>query len=378
MSHAGFAQTENAYFNYLADAFLHGQLHLRLYPSSTSDLAYYHERLYLYWPPFPAVLLMPLVAIFGVGVSDVTFTAIIGAITVALTAVFVAALHETHIAPLSSERRALLVTSIAFGSVVLILSPAGSVWFTAQLIGWGCVLLAAIATLRIRGRWGYFFTGLALGCALATRNSLLFNGIWLAYYLLRMDWHRSLRERLVRVACGLAPVMVAIGLLGWYNMVRFGSLLETGLAWHNVNAFFRPDFERYGVFNLHYLGTNLWYQFWSYPVFTPLAEQSWLGGGLFWMTPILLAAPWAIIRRRRDPLVWMLLLSAVVVYIPIGLLMGTGWVTYGPRYLLDLLAPLLVLTAIGMQHWPRILIVILTIIGCATYIIGSRLWLLAF
>lgn len=378
MTATGFAQTDYAYFNHLADAFLHGQLYLRQVPPVTLDLISYQDRFYLYWPPFPAVVLMPLIALFGIGLTDITYTAVFGAITVALTARFLTVLDETGLAPLSIARRGLLVISVAFGSVVLILSPVGKLWFTAQLIGWACVLLAAIAALRWADRRGYFLCGLALGCALLTRNALVFNGIWLAYYMLRRDWGTPWRERLVRVAWGLGPAVVAVGLLAWYNWARFGSLTETGLRWHNTSEFFLADFERYGVFNLHYLKTNLREQFWSYPVLTPLADQQWLGGGLFWMTPTLLAAPWAIVRRWRDPLIAMLVLSAVVVYIPIGILMGTGWVTYGPRYLLDLMLPILVLTAIGLRRWPLPLIIVLTIISCASYIIGSHLWQMTF
>src|SRR3712207_3909195 len=51
--------TADAYFNYLADAFLHGQLHLRLLPPDLHDLALFQGRYYLYWPPLPAILLMP-------------------------------------------------------------------------------------------------------------------------------------------------------------------------------------------------------------------------------------------------------------------------------------------------------------------------------
>jgi hypothetical protein len=126
------------------------------------------------------------------------------------------------------------------------------------------------------------------------------------------------------------------------------------------------------------LPANLKEQFWSYPVFTSLQDQEWLGGGLFWLSPTLLAAPWAIMRNPRSRLVWALVLSAVIVYIPIGLLMGTGWVTYGPRYLLDLMVPVLVLAAIGIRRWPLPLVIGLTVISCASYIVGSRLWMLTF
>ncbi len=372
----GLRRSDYPYYNLLADAFLHGQLHLRLPPADQHDLVAYAGRLYLYWPPFPAVLVAPLVALFGPGVSDVVYTAVLGAFTVAQVAALLGALDRSGVAPLTPERRAILVAAVAFGSTLLILAPAGRVWFTGQLVGWGCTLLAAIAALAVRGKAGYFLTGLALGCAAATRLSLLFTGLWLAYYLLRRDWRLPAGQRLARAAWGLAPVAAILLLLGWYNSARFGNPLELGLDWHNMGAGFREDYARYGPFNLHYLPTNLYYQFVAYPL---LATRDWrtvaMGGGLFWMTPVLLGAPYAIWQRRRDPLVWALALTCVLVYVPIGLLMGTGFAQYGPRYLLDLMVPLLVLTALGVRRWRLDILQALLVVSCLTYAWGVRWWL---
>lgn len=368
----GFGHTDVAYFNLLADALLHGQLHLRLPPEATVDLVYYHDKIYLYWSPLPAILLMPLVALFGVAVSDTLYTAIIGALTIALVARILGALHSAGIAPLSRERRGLLVTTIAFGSVVVILATRGTVWTTAQIIGWCCVLCATLAALAVRGHWGYFLAGLALACGTATRTGLLFNGLWLAYYLLRRDWQHPSIRRAAAIAAGLTPVVFGLGLLGWYNAARFGgNPLETGIAWHNMSDQFRDDFARYGAFNLHYLPTNLYHHFLAPPM---TLSQKGTGGGFFWMTPVLIGGLYAIWRDRRDPLTWALVLSCLLVYIPIGLVMGTGYL-FGPRYLLDLLVPLVVLTARGIRDWRPDVLRLLLIVSMTTYVLGSALLL---
>ena len=372
LSTNGWRATDVAYFNALADAFLHGQLNLRLPTASHLDLVYYGGRAYLHFPPFPAVVVAPLVALFGVAASDVVYTAVLAALTVALLAELLWALDQTGVAPLSVERRALLVAAIAFGSVLLILAPAGGVWATSQVVGWGCVLLATLAALRLRGRAAYVGAGLLLACATGTRISLGFNGLWLAYYLLRRDWRQPWRHRLGAAALGLAPLLAAGLLLAWYNAARFGSPLELGIQWHNMSDLFRPLYERYGYFNLHYLPNNLYYQFVAYPLFS---SEQWMGGGIFWMTPVLLGAPYAVWRGRRDPLVWALVATCAVVYVPIGLVMGTGFLTFGPRYLLDLTAPLLVLTAIGIRRWRLGALYTLLAISCATYMLGSAMWI---
>jgi hypothetical protein len=367
----GLGPTRFADFNWLADAFLHGQLALRSTPPDTRDLIAYGGKLYLYWPPFPALAVAPLVALFGVGVSDVLYTAAIGALGVALVAATLATADRIGLALLDAPRRALLTLTMAFGSVQLILAPAGTVWFTAQLLGWACVLAATLAAFATRGPWGYFLVGLALAAATGTRNALLFNGLWLAVYLLGRDWAQPLRWRLRAAALGLLPIVVGLLLLGWYNRARFGSPLDVGLAWHQMDASFADNFARYGVFNIHYLPTNLRYQFLAYTVFS---DERWLGGGLFWMTPLLLGAFAGLWAGRRAPLTWALLGSMVLIYLPIGLLLGSGYLTFGPRYLLDLLVPLTLLTAQGLRRWPWTLLVVLTVVGIATYAYGSILW----
>src|SRR6476619_423750 len=71
--------SEFPYFNYLADAFLHGQLNLRTIPVRTADLSYFHGQYFLDWAPLPAILLMPFVAAFGLQFSDVLFTLVVAA-----------------------------------------------------------------------------------------------------------------------------------------------------------------------------------------------------------------------------------------------------------------------------------------------------------
>ena len=86
-----FGVTPTAYFNHLADSFLHGQLHLRLLPSSLHDLSFFDGRYYLYWPPMPAVVLMPFVAIFGVNFSDIFFTIVLASVNVGIVALLLRA-----------------------------------------------------------------------------------------------------------------------------------------------------------------------------------------------------------------------------------------------------------------------------------------------
>ncbi len=366
--HGGiFAVSASAYFNLLADAFLHGQLALRVVPSATADLVFYNNQYYLYWPPFPAVVLMPFVAVFGSGFSDIAFTIVVGALNVALTAGLLRAVNERLFA-LSQMQRAALVLFFALGTAHFTLAPRGRVWFTSQLIGIACVLLAYLAVLRLRGWRAFTLAGLALGCAAVTRNNLLFTGLWPAVYLLQQHWQSDRRRIAALALMGLTPMIIIGALLLAYNQARFGSVTDVGLAHHIMNVKFISEYQQYGAFHLHYLPINLYYQFIFYPL--PFSEETFMGGSLFLMSPLFFAAFWAFRQSTQRITVWVLLISCVLVYIPIGLLMGTGWMTYGPRYTLDFSIPLLLLTALGMRCWPSKVVALAVAASCITYMIG--------
>jgi hypothetical protein len=358
-----------AYYNYLADALLHGQLALRLIPPSTHDLSFFQGHYYLYWPPMPAVFLMPFVAIFGVQFSDTLFTVGIGALNVALVAVLLRQACIHRVIKLSKGRRGLLVLCFALGSVQLTQAPFGRVWNTGQETAFMCVALCYLVVLQMRGAWAFVLAGLAIGAAFLTRNHMLFAGVWPAYYLLVQ--HRSLgwRRLAVNIAAGLLPVVVAIGLLAWYNWARFGSISDNGLDYHQMAAIFVDDYRRYGPFHPHYVPINLFYQYVAYPL--PLNDTTFYGGSLFLLTPVFFAA-WvgAVVMRPRWSM-WALVVSIVLVSIPILLLMGTGWVQFGPRYTLDFTVPLLLLTAAGLRRCPVRVLFLLTIVAMAHYLLGT-------
>ncbi len=361
--------TKYPYFNYLADAFLHGQLYLRLRPELTRDLSLFDGQLYLYWPPFPAVVLMPFVALFGIRMSDVLATLALGGLNVALVALLLRRAVERKVIAVSPLQRALLVLFFALGTVHATLAPYGMVWFVGQLVGFACVACAYLAALSLRRAPAFLLAGVGIGAALLTRNHLALAGLWPAWYLLyehRADGWRRLGHY---VAVGIAPVVLAVLLLAAYNWLRFGSPFDNGLAYHRMADIFVRDYQRYGAFSLHYLRTNLFYQFVAYPL--PFRPNSTYGGSLFLLSPAFFGAVWAVVRASRLISTWVLATTVLLVAIPILLLMGTGWVQWGPRYTLDYTVPLLLLTAIGIRRWPLWLLCVLTAVSIIHYIVGA-------
>jgi hypothetical protein len=342
-----------------------------LVPNSTHDLVFFQNQIYLYWPPFPALVLMPFVLVFGVGVSDVLITTLIGALNVAGVSLLLKAAAQRGIIHLSETQQAWLTIFFAFGTVHMTLAPHGNIWFTSQLIGMGMVLLTYLAALKLTGWKAYLAAGACIAAAMSTRYPLILAGIWPAWYLLN-NTRKDQPGRLVRnILIGLLPLLLAGGLIGWYNYSRFGNPFDYGYAYHNMGQLFRADYEQYGPFNLHYLPINFYYQYLYYPF--PISEKTLMGGSLFLLSPLFFGGLWALWQDRRNVSTWILLVSISAVNIPILLLMGTGWMQFGPRYTLDFSIPLLLLTAIGIRKLSITSIGLLTFISILQYLVGAIL-----
>jgi hypothetical protein len=357
------------YFNFLADAFIHGQVYLRSIPSSVHDISFFNGHYYLYWPPFPAIFLIPFVTLFGLHISDIFITLIIGSINVGLVAAILKAGNDGSLFRLSISRRSLLVMFFCFGTVQLTLAPRGNVWSTAQEIGFMLVALTYLVAIKLKGRFSFFLAGICIACALATRNHLIFTGLWPAWYLIKKHWTGDHKKMIGNCLIGLFPIVISGMLLIFYNVARFGDPLEVGISFHNMASIFSADYANYGAFNLHYVPTNLYYQYISYPFFNNIVSF-FQGGSLFLLSPVFFAVFYADWHQRKDISIWLLNITILIVNIPILLLMGTGWVQFGPRYSLDFTVPLIILTAIGIQSWNRNFLKICFIISCIHYIAG--------
>ena len=196
----------------------------------------------------------------------------------------------------------------------------------------------------------------------------MLTGLWPAYYLLYQHRTVGWRNIVSYVLVGITPVILAIAVTGAYNWLRFGSAFDNGLAYHAMAPRFVTDFLRYGAFDLHYVPTNMFYQYVAYPY--PLGPDSFQGASLFLLSPVFVASIWGVIRGRPRLSTCAMAGTIALVATPILLLMGTGWVQFGPRYTLDFTVPLLLLTAIGIRYWPVWIVAALTVVSLAHYLTG--------
>lgn len=364
------------YYNYLADAFLHGQLNLRLIPPLTRDLSFHAGLYYLYWGPLPGILLMPFVLLFGVGASDILQSLILGTISAGLFALLLRKACLCEVISLTRIQRALLVILFVLGSPETPLPMVGRVWEISSLLTVTFALLAFLAAFSLQGRRAFLWTGVGIAGVAMTRISGIFIAVFLAWFLLRKYWGLRWKALLRLSLSGIAPVAAALLLLAAYNMLRFGSPLDNGLNYQLSDPQFVDNAHRYGFFNLHYIWPNLYYQFLVYPfslINGSFAVEGW-GGSLFLLSPLFFAAPFALWQDRRSPITWVLLVAILLLAVPLMVNIAPGTLQFGPRYTLDLILPLVLLTASGMRRWPNLLVGVLVAIAVLHYLIGALMF----
>src|SRR5262249_21954832 len=123
--------------------------------------AYADGRPYVYFDPFPAVFLLPLAAVWGLGVNLARVSIAVGAVNVILTRI---ALGSLGVRRSTANWCALL---LAFGTVHFYASWYGNTWMLAHLLAVAALTLAWIEAL---GAANPYLLGLFCAVAATSRS----------------------------------------------------------------------------------------------------------------------------------------------------------------------------------------------------------------
>ena len=395
------------HFVHLAQSFLSGQLGVvGNAPPGTNDWACYdtvaHDmcppgrfrfddatryRWYVSFPPAPAVVIAPAVAIWGQGVWDRLFWALLAGLSPALVYVLLRTLSERGKSDRNPWENLLLTGLFAVGTVFFFTAVQGAVWFAAHVVAVPLIVLYVLFSLDARRpAWA----GAMLAIAFMTRPSTLFLAPFFLVEALRVSrevaanqgqsgseevatedderpplarlasWLRAteLRPLLLRLVLFGAPI-VAMGLVAmWMNEARFDDPVEFGHRFLQIR--WRPRIEKWGLFNYHYFGKNLAVFLAAMPWLSaaePYVRISRHGLALWITTPNLLLAPFPRRRlsdgrsRRNAVTVAGLWLAVGVVAILNLCYQNSGWVQFGYRFSLDYLVLIFVLLAMGGRRF---------------------------
>lgn len=350
---AKFEQTrDGATWHLLAQSFLEGRLYLQN-PSSLHDMTLYKGEWYVPSPPLPALVLMPLIALFGIeNINMVQFSILIGAANAVVIYALLAQASERRLIPTATSGNILLTVMVVLGTTHWWLSVYGVFWYLSQLLTLLFAGLAVYLALKQASAW---WIGLCLGIAILSRPNVF--TLWpllagITFYLEKQNSGNISWKRMIFWAAQSAvPMIAAVGCLLVYNYMRFDNFLDFGYVTVNSSSWIMEAVQTYGMFHVHFLPINLEMMFLRMPVISFKDQQIAYSPGLDG-TSILAMSPALIYLFRRFKLNWWTLGAWISIIITAGLLLfyhNTGAWQLGYRYLLDFILPVVLLTAVGLS-----------------------------
>lgn len=332
-------------FVLLADAFLHGRTWID--PASLKgpwDRVDIDGRTYLPFAPLPALVFMPLVALFGpagVSAAQPLVNALLAAACVVLAYVVISRFGGGML-----RDRLWLTALFTLSTPLLAITARGGPWHQGQLLATICSLAAI---LEASGRRRGLLLGALGGAGFLARAPLLLALPLFAWATAtRGEAHPSARSAVRAAALVGAGAVPAIAFALWYNAARFGSPTESGYAIATLPLFL-DVLRAQGLFSLAHVPRNLEYFLLHRPV---------IGGPPLYVRPdgfglsVLLTSPGLLVgvrARHLDPFLIGSGLTAVAVFTPSLLYYGGGWIQSGFRYFLDAIPFLLPIIAAGSR-----------------------------
>lgn len=320
----------------LAEAYLNGSFSGdRCFDGDCAD---FEGRLYVIFPPVPAVIATPFVAAFGV---DFAGFAVLGALASAVALV----LWWRIFALLGLDNRlsAWLLLALAFGSPLYYATiRSDQVWFYAQAIAFMLVTIAIYEVVRGGRLW---IAGLSIGAAFLSRQmSILYLPFLFALALKPGEPLISLRKpHIVRALQLGLPVLGAVGLYLAYNQLRFGNPLDTGYAYiaspGESGGWISKRIGEIGLFSLQYFFFNVFHlfvegfhlAFGGRHVLEPLGVNP-MGASVFAASPFVLLAFFAPVNRTT--MIGLVTVAAMIV--PVLFYHSNGYSQHNvQRYVLD-------------------------------------------
>jgi hypothetical protein len=339
-------------FVLLAQALLAGHTWID-WPGAFIDALPYNGHYFVIEGPLPALLLMPVVALFGARTNQT-------GLALVLAAVAIGAAWEL------GERFGVRRTSIAWicafllaGTDLLWCAMLGDVWFIAHV---SAVCFTLLALVELAGKRRGWLVAIFAACAFESRFSMIV-ALPVYAFLLGSESPRGLQVRRLGSFCAMLVPVAILWVL--YNEVRWGTLGDIGYtAWYHLDQVGMPTGS---PFRLGYLPNQLWSFFVQLPTLLP--SFPWLrpefsGVALTWTSPALLLAFFA-----RSPVRWVLALwvAAIWVAVPNFLYYVNGFAQFGMRHALDFEPFLVALMMLAVRErvpaWGKALIVYSTVVG---------------
>ena len=355
----------------LADAILHGRLYLTN-DVSMLEIAPFQGKYYIVPPPFPAILILPVVALFGLSTNQTLLSIFFGSLNVSLA--FLAA------RAISKNRNIQIWTAamFGFGTIHWWVATAGGVWTFSHTVSSTFLFIAILLTLYESHP---FYTGAALGASYWTRLPTILS----FPFFLAMDSDKYLKQEENRGFYNrleLSPVIwlgagagIFILLNIGYNLVRFHTPFD--VSYYLIPGVLQEPYYQKGIFDIMYIPRHLKVFFAGFPKIIdefPYVTFSWSGMAIWITTPAFVYSFFAGIKNRLAIGCWL----SIIFIALINFCHGTwGFSQFGYRFAMDFYPFLFLLTVKGIGPDIRWHHKVLIIIGILVNLWGM-LWIYKF
>lgn len=339
---------QNNLYVYHAQALLEGHLNIAEDINNLpGEVALNNGKLYNIFPPFPTIILLPFVALFGITNVKVSLIAFIIGLISCYT------LHKIMIQleinfTLSFWILAAFMLGTAYWQT---LRHSDGVWMFAQIVSVCCIFLSISESL---GKGRGTLAGLFLGLAFLSRQLSVYSSI----FILALLWKNPNSPKKSTTFLGFLTVF-GFCLLTYvaFNYMQFGEF-TTGYS-KMVVAGVSPEevegslFQKYGLFNLAYLPFNMIYMFFQgfHVGFNESKQIIFLdpyGTSIVAASPFLFVCFFAKIERLKLWTAWM---SIILALINMLLYFNNGFIQYNAqRFTLDFMPIMIILAALGLKY----------------------------
>jgi hypothetical protein len=346
--------TNYNHFALLADAWLHGHQNLPNGPphyAGNNDFVRFEGKTFISFPPFPAVLMLPLVKLAGSAEDfrDGQFVIWLAGIAPAVLFLVLEKLRRTGRSPRSERQNLVLAALFAFGTVYFFTAVEGTVWFAAQVVGAGLMALYLLFALDAERP---LLAGVMMACMYLTRSPMLLTAVLFGYEALRAPDGRSPFKR---IAIFSAPILVAFAIVAWMNFARYHSANPLFFDHIYLDVGWKPRMQKWGLLSFHYLGKNLGVALTSLPWLPPPGGAESFGApfkinehglALWFTTPLYF---WLLWPKKKSALYAAVAVTSALPMAMDFFYQNTGWRQFGYRFSNDYSLLLFVLLAIGAR-----------------------------
>jgi hypothetical protein len=371
------------HFVWQADAFLHGRAEIE-YPVAEGPyrndyfqdvLPVAPDRAQIPFPPLPAVVLLPFVAVWGLGTNGAVVAAMLGAVNVVLCWVMLLGV--------TPRRSAALLGTLfyGFGTVAWYAAMLGTTWFLAHVVASTFLFIAIAVAVRAdaaalrdrvhdgRGTMGrQVAAGLAFGGAATARLTTIAAAPFFVFVGGGGSWARR------AVSAGVGTLIPLLLLLG-YNLVSTGEIFHPAYDYlYEVEYRPKPELVNpdWAAEDPRYIPQNLGLMLGSLPL-TPLLDDPActlepigpgalfdadcpvlqpdpLGMSLLLTSPAYLLMIPVLLRDWRRRLVAGAALAVLTVALADLMHFSQGWVQFGYRFSNDFAPFAMILVALGIAR----------------------------